>query len=105
LEVIVIFDPALHSELGQDRHHLPHGDSGQLGSLAKRCSALLVPFHCEQNSAAGDHIPHGFGKITPLFLGEFVQKFEILTIHSDAHRFRHVVTSSFRLASSRIDFL
>jgi len=35
------FDPALHPELGQDRHHLPKADSGKLGSSAQRCFAFL----------------------------------------------------------------
>src|SRR5260370_19642692 len=36
LEIILLFDPALHPELGQDRHHLPHRDSGELSSSTKR---------------------------------------------------------------------
>src|ERR1700691_5840437 len=47
LEIILIFDPALYPEIGQDRHHLPQGDSGKLGSSAQRCFAFLVSFHRE----------------------------------------------------------
>src|SRR5260370_593083 len=47
LEIILIFDAALHPELSQDRHHLSHGDSGKHSSPAKRRFALLVPFHRE----------------------------------------------------------
>lgn len=40
LEIILIFDPALHPELSQERHHLPHGDPAKLGSS---CPAMLRP--------------------------------------------------------------
>jgi hypothetical protein len=32
----MLFDPALHPELSQDRHHLPHGDSGRFRQLIKQ---------------------------------------------------------------------
>jgi hypothetical protein len=105
LKVILILDPALHPELGQERYHLSDRDSRKLGSSTKRSIAFLISFHREQDSAPGDHVPHGLGKITSLFFCELVQEFTILTIHSDAHRLRHVAVSSWRLASSRIDFL
>jgi hypothetical protein len=34
-------DPALHAELGQDRHHLPHRDSGELSSSTREASPFL----------------------------------------------------------------
>src|SRR6202795_4005370 len=36
LKVILILDPALHPELGQERHHLSDRDSRKLGSSTKR---------------------------------------------------------------------
>src|ERR1017187_2009216 len=105
LEIILLLNPAFHSIFRQDRHHLPQGDAGQFSSSAKRCFPLFVSFHREQDSATGDHVPHGLGKITPLFLRELDQEVEVLTIHPDAHGLTHSFVSNFRLASSKIDCL
>src|SRR5580700_4424574 len=45
LEIVVVFDPALYSELGQEGHHSSDRDAGKLRRFAKRCFSLLVPFH------------------------------------------------------------
>ncbi len=45
-------------------------------ALPRDACPFFVPFHREQDSPAGNHVPHGFGQITPLFLREFVQEFE-----------------------------
>ena len=53
---ILFFDPAIHSKLGQDRHHL-----SCRARLRPSC-IVLVSFHREQDSTPCNHVPHGFGK-------------------------------------------
>src|SRR5579864_9359645 len=47
LEIILILNPALHPELGQERHHLSDRDSRKLGSSTKRSIAFLISLHRE----------------------------------------------------------
>lgn len=42
LTVIFRVDFGMHSEFSEKRHHLPHGQTRQLGGLAQRCFALSV---------------------------------------------------------------
>jgi len=44
MEIILLFDSAVHSVLREDCHHLSHTDHGKFSGLAERCLPFLYRF-------------------------------------------------------------
>src|SRR5208337_3951277 len=99
-QIVLLLQPALHSELRENHHHLSQREPGKFSGPAEGGLPLLVPLYRKQDSAASHHIPHCLGQITPLFFCDLVEEFIVAAVHADAHGLAHCSSSNSSLAFS-----